>query len=41
MKPPETPIRELPADARIADVIATINEIVRAINNMWVQNEES
>jgi len=32
---PETPITELPANASQAEVIAKINEIVKAINTMW------
>lgn len=32
---PETPIEELNSKASLSDVIAKVNEIVRAINQMW------
>lgn len=36
MKNPENvPLSELPDDASLADLIATVNKIVIAINSMW------
>jgi len=35
MKVPETPITELNTNATTAEVVAKVNEIVRAINSMW------
>ena len=32
---PDTPLNELPNDATAAQVIAKVNEIIRAINDMW------
>lgn len=32
---PETPITELDSKATQADIIAKINEVIRAINGMW------
>lgn len=35
MKVPETPISELNTKASLAEVIAKVNEIARALNGMW------
>jgi hypothetical protein len=32
---PETPIEELRDTATAADIVAKINEVIRAINGMW------
>jgi|DEB0MinimDraft_6_1074348.scaffolds.fasta_scaffold136471_2 hypothetical protein len=32
---PDTPLNELPDDATAAQMIAKVNEIIRAINDMW------
>lgn len=35
MKIPETPITTLDTDADLSAVIAKLNEVIKAINDMW------
>lgn len=35
MKVPETPIEPLRTDAKLADIIAKVNELIEAVNGMW------
>ena len=35
MKIPETPITQLDSRATLEDVIAKLNELIRAVNGMW------
>lgn len=35
MKVPETPITPLPETATLRDTILKINEVIKAINDMW------
>lgn len=40
MKPPETPLAELPRDADLPTVTAKLNEVIRCINSMWLAELE-
>jgi len=41
MKIPDTPITELDSRATLEDIIAKINELVRALNDMWNPDDGS
>lgn len=40
MKPPEVPISELDSKATLTDVVAALNQVIRAINHMWHTPED-